>query len=68
MKEILMAASPTDYLKFGSLGFAALILVSTAVLYQRQARMRVLLYFMAFAFLLLLVPAVGRQHLSDRMS
>ena len=57
MKEILMAASPTDYLKFGSLGFAALILVSTAVLYQRQARMRVLLYFMAFAFLLLLVPA-----------
>jgi hypothetical protein len=65
LKSIFLAASPTDYLKFGSLGFAALILVCTAVLYQRelwkkpvdQARMRLLLYFMAFAFLLLLVPA-----------
>ena len=65
LKSIFSAASPTDYLKLGSLGFAGLILVSTAVLYQRElgkervdrVRMRSLLYFMAFAFLLLLVSA-----------
>jgi Tfp pilus assembly protein PilV len=57
--------APADYLKFGSMGFAALILTGTLVLYQRElhrpalnkGRMQSMLYFMGFALLLLLVSA-----------
>jgi hypothetical protein len=57
--------TPTDYLKFGSMGFAALILAWTVALYQRElnrpalnkGRMRSMLYFMGFALVLLLVSA-----------
>jgi hypothetical protein len=57
--------TPADYLKFGSMGLAALILTGTVVLYQKElyrpalnkGRMRSMLYFMGFALVLLLVSA-----------
>lgn len=57
---------PVDqYLKFGSMGFAALILATTVTLVQKElnrskvdkARLSIIAYFMGFAFLLLLVSA-----------
>jgi hypothetical protein len=54
-----------DFLRFGSLGLAALILLGTLAMYQQElrkthidkAKMRSLLYFMGFALVLLLISA-----------
>jgi hypothetical protein len=61
----MTAMTAADFLRFGSLGLAALILLGTLAMYQQElwkthidkAKMRSLLYFMGFALLLLLVSA-----------